>query len=71
MAQSTGASYIDGNSINDAPNRILDDLNKKNAESETLVKSQNANHYYQYFLGISIFFFLIILLFNPKRDFSI
>ncbi|WP_312076850.1 VWA domain-containing protein [Chryseobacterium sp.] len=71
LAESTGGSYIDGNSMKDAPNRIIDDLKKKNNNSETWVKSQNANHYYQYFLGVSIFFFLVIFFFNPKRDFSI
>ncbi|WP_262148303.1 vWA domain-containing protein [Chryseobacterium foetidum] len=71
MSASTGGSYIDGNSMKDAPDRIVEDLNKKGGKSETYVKSQNANHYYQYFLGVSIFLFLIILFFNPKRDFSI
>jgi Ca-activated chloride channel family protein len=71
MAQATNGSYIDGNSIKDAPNLIVADLNKKEGTSNRLVKSQNANHYYQYFLGISIFLFIIIFLFNPKRDFTI
>ncbi|MDF2933240.1 MAG: hypothetical protein K0R36_2571 [Chryseobacterium sp.] len=71
IAESTGGSYIDGNNINEAPDRIVEALNKKASSTETLVKSQNANHYYQYFLAVSIFFFLIIFLFNPKRDFNI
>lgn len=71
MAQSTGGSYIDGNNINETPDRIIDALSKKSGSSETLVKSQNANHYYQYFLGVSIFFFLMIFIFNPKRDFNV
>ncbi|KQT17595.1 hypothetical protein ASG31_09345 [Chryseobacterium sp. Leaf404] len=71
MSQSTGGSYVDGNSLKDAPDRIIEDLMKKGSRSETYVKSQNANHYYQYFLGISIFLFLIIFFFNPKRDFSV
>ena len=71
MSQSTGGSYIDGNSMKDAPDRIVEDLKKKGGTSASLVKSQNANHYYQYFLGVSIFLFLVILLFNPKRDFSV
>ncbi|KQT21631.1 hypothetical protein ASG22_15875 [Chryseobacterium sp. Leaf405] len=71
MAQSTGGEYIDGNNINEAPDRINDALSKKSGSSETLVKSQNANHYYQYFLGVSIFFFFIIFIFNPKRDFNV
>jgi len=71
MAQATGGTYIDGNNINEAPDRILDALSKKMSSTVTLVKSQNANHYYQYFLAISIFFFAIIYIFNPKRDFNV
>lgn len=71
MAESTGGSYIDGNNINEAPDRIIEALNKKASSTESIVKSQNANHYYQYFLAVSIFFFLIIFLFNPKRDFNV
>lgn len=71
LAQSTGGSYIDGNNINEAPERIIEALNKKSSSSETLVKSQNANHYYQYFLAVSIFFFFLIYIFNPKRDFNV
>lgn len=71
IAQSTGGTYIDGNNINQAPDQIVDALSKNAASSETMVKSQNANHYYQYFLAISILFFMIIYMFNPKRDLSI
>jgi len=71
MAESTGGAYIDGNNMNDAPKRIVEELNKKVANTTTSVNSQNANHYYQYFLAVSIFLFLIIFLFNPKRDFNI
>lgn len=71
MAQSTGGNYIDGNNMNDAPKRIADELNKKAATTSTTVKTQNANHYYQYFLAVSIFLFVIIYLFNPKRDFNV
>ncbi|SDI72998.1 Ca-activated chloride channel family protein [Chryseobacterium taeanense] len=71
MSESTGGSYIDGNNINEAPDRIIDALKKKTGSSETMVKSQNANHYYQYFLAVSIFFFFLIYIFNPKRDFNV
>lgn len=71
MAESTGGNYIDGNNINEAPDRIIDAVNKKSSGSETLVKSQNANHYYQYFLAISILFFFLIYIFNPKNDFNV
>lgn len=71
MADATGGTYIDGNNINEAPDRILDALKKKTGSSETMVKSQNANHYYQYFLAVSLFFFFLIYIFNPKRDFNL
>ncbi len=71
IAESTGGAYIDGNNMNETPDRIIESLNKKASSTATLVKSQNANHYYQYFLAVSIFFFLLIFLFNPKRDFNI
>lgn len=71
MAESTGGTYIDGNNVNEAPDRIVDAVNKKGSGAETLVKSQNANHYYQYFLVVSILFFFLIFLFNPKKDFNV
>ncbi|ATN06070.1 VWA domain-containing protein [Chryseobacterium indologenes] len=71
MAESTGGTYIDGNNINEAPDRILDAVNRKSTGAETLVKSQNANHYYQYFLAVSILLFFLIYIFNPKRDFNV
>ncbi|PIF46834.1 Ca-activated chloride channel family protein [Chryseobacterium sp. 52] len=71
MAESTGGDYIDGNNVNEAPNKIVDAMNKKSSSAQTLVRSQNANHYYQYFLIVSIFFFFLIYILNPKRDFNI
>lgn len=71
MASSTGGSYVDGNSLDMATNQIIKALGKKSTSSEVWVKSHNAVHYYQYFLAISLFFFLLIFLFNPKRDFNI
>ena len=71
IAEETGGTYIDGNNLDDATSQIIDALAKTSSSSETLVKSQNAIHYYQYFLGISIFLFLLIFLLNPKREFNI
>ncbi|WP_419870288.1 vWA domain-containing protein [Chryseobacterium sp. CT-SW4] len=71
MAESTSGTYIDGNNINEAPDRIIDALNRKMSSSVSMVKSQNANHYYQYFLAVSLFFFFLIYIFNPKRDFNL
>ncbi|AZA86546.1 VWA domain-containing protein [Chryseobacterium shandongense] len=71
MSESTGGTYIDGNNINEAPDQIIDALKKKTGSSSTMVKSQNANHYYQYFLAFSLLLFFLIYLFNPKRDFNV
>ncbi|RMZ59502.1 VWA domain-containing protein [Chryseobacterium nematophagum] len=71
MATSTGGSYIDGNNMTEAPEKIIEALNKKASSSATLVRSQNAKHYYQYFLAFSLFFFILIYIFNPKRDFNV
>ncbi|MDR6920637.1 MULTISPECIES: VWA domain-containing protein [Chryseobacterium] len=71
MAGSTGGEYIDGNNVNEAPDRIIDALSKKASFSETMVQSQNAVHYYQYFLAVSIFFFFLIYILNPKKDLNV
>lgn len=71
IAESTGGNYVDGNHLDEAVKDIINHLNTRNTSSSSVVKTQNGVHYYQYFLGSSIFFFLIIYLFNPKRDFNI
>lgn len=71
MAGSTGGEYIDGNNVNEAPDRIIDALSKKATFSETMVQSQNAIHYYQYFLAVSLFFFFLIYILNPKKDLNV
>ncbi len=71
IADETDGIYIDGNNLDQAASKIHIELQKSIASTETIVKSQNAVHYYQYFLAVSIFFFLLIFLFNPKREFNI
>ncbi|WHF52992.1 VWA domain-containing protein [Chryseobacterium gotjawalense] len=71
MANQTNGTYVDGNTLENATAQIIDGLRKSAASSETMVKSNNAIHYYQYFLAVSILLFLIIFLANPKRDFNI
>lgn len=71
IANETGGTYVDGNNLDNATSQIIDGLSKTSTSSESIVKSNNAIHYYQYFLAVSIFFFLIIFLFNPKREFNI
>ncbi len=71
IASQTGGTYVDGNNLESATNQIVDGLSKSATFSESFVKSNNAIHYYQYFLGVSILFFLLIFLLNPKREFNI
>jgi len=71
IASSTGGNYIDGNNMDEAVNQIVTELNSNSSFSTSVVKSQNGIHYYQYFLGVSLFFFLLIYLFNPKRDLNL
>jgi Ca-activated chloride channel family protein len=71
IANETGGIYINGNNPDNAALQITNGLKKNSTSSESIVKSQNAIHYYQYFLGVSIFFFLLIFLFNPKQEFNI
>ena len=71
IADQTRGSYIDGNNLDNATIQIIDALSKNTSSSVGIVKSNNAIHYYQYFLGVSLFFFLLIFLLNPKREFNI
>ena len=71
ISSETGGSYIDGNNLENATSQIIDALSKTSTSSESVVKSQNAIHYYQYFLAVSLLLFLIIFLFNPKKEFNI
>lgn len=71
IAAQTGGTYVDGNNLESASSQIIDGLARTSTSSESIVKSQNAIHYYQYFLGVSIFFFLLIFVLNPKKDFNI
>jgi Ca-activated chloride channel family protein len=71
LAENTGGSYLDGNNLDTATTQIQTALEKTPSTSESFVNSQTAVHYYQYTLGVSIFFFFLIFLHNPKRDFNI
>lgn len=71
LANGTGGNYIDGNSLEDASKKIVSSLNEKGGVTNVMIDSQNAVHYYQYFLAVSLLLFLVIYLLNPKRDFNI
>lgn len=71
IANQTDGTYVDGNNLENATTQIIDGLSKSASSSESMVKSNNAIHYYQYLLAVSIFLFLLIFLINPKRDFNI
>lgn len=71
IATETQGEYIDGNSIKPALAQIQTSLKKVQSETTSWVSSENAERYYQYFLGISLCCFLIIFLFNPKSDLNL
>lgn len=71
ISSSTGGTYLEGNNLDSAINNLIDELRKNTGSTSTTISSQSAVHYYQYFLGASIFFFLLIYLFNPKKDFNL
>lgn len=71
LASKTGGTYVDGNNMENAVIQISDALSKTGGATSTIIKSQNAIHYYQYFLAISIFFFLMIYFLNPRKDLNI
>ena len=70
LAYDTGGEYIDGNDINTAIPKILNLVKQQKSGTEMVVNSQSSVHYYQWFLAVSLFFFFIIYLFNPKKDFN-
>jgi Ca-activated chloride channel family protein len=71
IAESTGGTYINGNNLDSATDEIIENIGKINASSTAMVKSQNAEHYYQYSLTASFFLFCVIYFFNPKKDFNV
>lgn len=71
IAERTGGSYIDGNNVAQAPAEIVEAVNRKPSATASTVTSQNANHFYQYPLALSILLFFLIYLLNPKRDFNL
>ncbi|MDO4224303.1 MAG: VWA domain-containing protein [Bergeyella zoohelcum] len=71
LAEETGGVYINGNNIKSAVQSLSDELKKATGGTEVMIKSQNAVHYYQYTLIISLLLFFIIYLFNPKKDLSV
>lgn len=71
ISTKTGGTYVDGNNLESATTQIIDGLAATSGSSSTIIKSQNAVHYYQYFLGVAILIFLIIFLLNPRKDFNI
>lgn len=71
IAGSTGGSYINGNNMEEAVQKISEVLKNKKGGTSVMVESQNAIHYYQYFLAVSLLLFFLIYLFNPKYDLNI
>ena len=71
IASSTGGSYFNGNNLDEAINHLTTELQKSTGSSSTTLSSQSSVHYYQYFLAVSVLFFFLIYLFNPKKDFNL
>lgn len=71
IASSTGGSYFNGNNLDEAISNLTTELQKNTGSSSTTISSQSAVHYYQYFLAVSVLFFFLIYLFNPKKDFNL
>ena len=71
IASSTGGNYLEGNNLENTVDQLITELHRATNSTTTVISSQTAVHYYQYFLAVSVFFFLMIYLFNPKKDFNI
>lgn len=71
LANGTNGNFIKGDDIKNAANQLVESINSNTSSTTIMIDSQNAIHYYQYFLAVSLFLFLIIYLFNPKKDFNI
>lgn len=71
LAYDTEGEYIDGNDLSMAVSKIKSILQTQKGSSQAIINTQSAVHYYQWFLGVSLFFFIIIFLFNPKKDFNL
>lgn len=71
LAYDTGGEYVDGNNLIDSVSKIVTALQTQKGNTQATINTQSAVHYYQWFLGVSIFLFMLIFLFNPKRDFNV
>ncbi|MEC5393891.1 vWA domain-containing protein [Bergeyella sp. RCAD1439] len=71
LASKTGGQYVDGNDLESSVSQLVKQINGFESGGMVKVFSRNAKHYYQYFLAVSLLFFFLIYLFNPKRDLNI
>lgn len=71
IAKSTKGDYIDASAIDSTSDKIVQSIEKSSDYSEAFVESKNMEHYYQYFLGVSLLFLFVIYLVNPKNDFNL
>ena len=71
LSYDTDGEYIDGNDINNAIPKILNIVKQQKSGTETVVNTQFEVHYYQWFLGVSLFLFFLIYLLNPKKDLNL
>lgn len=71
IARASKGEYIDVSDLENTTNEIVANLDKGDDYSEATLESKNMEHYYQYFLGVTLFFLFLIYFLNPKRDFNL
>ena len=72
LAEQTNGKYIDGNNLAESVREIIKDIKSSGKEqTKSHIYTQNTSHYFQWLLGISVFLFFIIYIFNPKKDLNI
>lgn len=64
IATTTNGIYIEGNDVEQSVRKIINYLSKQSSKTFVKIKSQNATHYYQYFLIVALGLFFIIYIFK-------
>lgn len=70
MANATQGRFIEGNNLDGAISGVVKVLEEK-GKGSTQVEAKSSEHYYQWFLAVSLLFFLAIYFFNPKKDLNL
>lgn len=70
LADQTGGQYIDGNRLDEAVEKIKNQIQSFAGGSTSVVSTENSILYYQYPLAAAVVILLFILLINKSRDFD-